>query len=212
MAERVYSVSDLIRQINLDLFRYHDIAVEGEVTNYVKSSAGHQYFTIKDARASLRVVFFATATRFLRFRIENGLPLIVRGRLMICEQKGECQRNAVSAEPAGLGALQLAFEQLKKRLAEEGLFDAARKKAIPILPQRIAIVTSPIGAAIRDILHVLGRRYDGLSLQIYPVRVQGAMAAREIAAALYRLSRWNLHDVALLWRAGGSLAALMPSN
>ncbi len=212
MAERVYSVSDLIRQINLDLFRYHDIAVEGEVTNYVKSSAGHHYFTIKDARASLRVVFFATSARFLRFRIENGLQLIVRGRLMIYEQKGEFQLNAVSAEPAGLGALQLAFEQLKKRLAEEGLFDAARKKAIPILPQRIAIVTSPSGAAIRDILHVLGRRYDGLSLQIYPVRVQGATAAREIAAAVHNLSRWNLHDVVLICRGGGSLEDLWPFN
>ncbi len=179
VTERVYSVSDLIRQINLDLFRYHDIAVEGEVTNYVKSSAGHHYFTIKDARASLRVVFFATSARFLRFRIENGLQLIVRGRLMVYEQKGEFQLNASSAEPAGLGALQLAFEQLKKRLSEEGLFDAARKKAIPILPQRIAIVTSPTGAAIRDVLHVLGRRHDGLSLQIYPVRVQGSTAARD---------------------------------
>lgn len=212
MAERVYSVSDLIRQINLDLFRYHDIAVEGEVTNYVRSSAGHHYFTIKDARASLRVVFFATSARFLRFRIENGLQLIVRGRLMIYEQKGEFQLNAVSAEPAGLGALQLAFEQLKKRLAEEGLFDAARKKAIPILPQRIAIVTSPSGAAIRDILHVLGRRYEGLSLQIYPVRVQGATAAREIAAAVHHLSRWNLHDVVLICRGGGSLEDLWPFN
>src|SRR5437868_2008582 len=146
MAERVYSVSDLIRQINLDLFRYHDIAVEGEVTNYMRSSAGHHYFTLKDARASLRIVFFATNARFLRFRIDNGLQLVVRGRLSIYEQKGEFQLNAVAAEPAGLGALQLAFEQLKKRLAEEGLFDAARKKPIPMLPARIAIVTSPQGA------------------------------------------------------------------
>jgi exodeoxyribonuclease VII large subunit len=212
VTERIYSVSDLIRQINIDLFRYHDIAVEGEVTNYVKSSAGHHYFTIKDSRASLRVVFFATAARFLRFRIENGLQLIVRGRLMVYEQKGEFQLNAASAEPAGLGALQLAFEQLKKRLAEEGLFDASRKKAIPKLPQRIAIVTSPTGAAIRDILHVLGRRHDGLSLQIYPVRVQGPTAAREIAAALNHLSRWDLHDVVLICRGGGSLEDLWPFN
>ena len=168
---RTYSVSELIKQINLDLYRWNDVSVEGEVTNFMRSAAGHMYFTLKDARAQIRIVFFATQARFLRFRIENGLQLIVRGRLTIYEQKGEFQLNAVAAEPAGLGALQLAFEQLKKQLAEEGLFDADRKKPIPMLPQRIAVVTSPTGAAIRDILHVLGRRFGNLSLQIYPVRV-----------------------------------------
>src|SRR6266699_6321278 len=172
----VWSVSDLIRQINLDLFRYNDIAVEGEVSNFTRSSAGHCYFSIKDARAQMRVVLFASNARFLRFRIENGLQLIVRGRLSIYEGKGEFQLNGVAAEPAGLGALQLAFEQLKQRLSEEGLFDAARKKPVPMLPQRIAVVTSPTGAAIRDILNVLGRRYDGLHVQIYPVSVQGTRA------------------------------------
>jgi exodeoxyribonuclease VII large subunit len=209
---RVYGVSDLIRQLNLDLYRYNDISVEGEVTNFTRSAAGHLYFSLKDARAQIRVVFFATHSRFLRFRIENGLQLIVRGRLAIYEQKGEFQLNAVAAEPAGLGALQLAFEQLKKRLAEEGLFDAARKKAIPMLPQRIAVVTSPTGAAIRDILHVLERRFDNMSLQIYPVRVQGATAAREIAAAIKHLSRWKLHDVVLICRGGGSLEDLWAFN
>jgi exodeoxyribonuclease VII large subunit len=212
MAERVYAVSELIRQINLDLYRYNDIAVEGEVTNFIRSAAGHLYFSIKDARAQMRVVLFATNARFLRFRIENGLQLIVRGRLGLYEQKGEFQLNAVAAEPAGLGALQLAFEQLKKRLAEEGLFDAARKKPIPMLPQRIAIVTSPRGAAIRDVLHVLGRRYQGLHVQVYPVRVQGAAAAHEIATALRHLSRWELHDVVLICRGGGSLEDLWPFN
>jgi exodeoxyribonuclease VII large subunit len=212
MQERTYSVSELIRQINLDLYRYSDVSVEGEVTNFMRSSAGHCYFTLKDARAQIRVVLFATQARFLRFRIENGLQLIVRGRLTIYEQKGEFQLNAVSAEPAGLGALQLAFEQLKKQLAAEGLFDADRKKAIPMLPQRIAIVTSPTGAAIRDILHVLGRRFEGLSLQIYPVRVQGATAGREIAAAVRNLSRWKLHDVVLICRGGGSLEDLWAFN
>src|SRR5438105_4044057 len=212
MAERVFAVSELIRQLNLDLYRYNDISVEGEVTNFTRSAAGHLYFSIKDSRAQVRVVLFATNARFLRFRIENGLQLVVRGRLMIYEQKGEFQLNAVAAEPAGLGALQLAFEQLKKRLADEGLFDAARKKPIPMLPQRIAVVTSPTGAAIRDILNVLGRRYDGLSVQIYPVRVQGATAAREIATALKHLSRWDQHDVVLICRGGGSLEDLWPFN
>ena len=209
---RVYSVSELIRQVNLDLFRYNDISVEGEVTNFTRSSAGHLYFSLKDARAQIRIVLFATSARFLRFRIENGLQLIVRGRLMIYEQKGEFQLNAVAAEPAGLGALQLAFEQLKKRLAEEGLFDAGRKKPIPMLPQRIAVVTSPAGAAIRDVLNVLGRRHDGLTLHIYPVRVQGANAAREVATALRHLSRWKLHDVVLICRGGGSLEDLWAFN
>jgi len=209
---RAYSVSELIRQINLDLYRYNDVTVEGEVSNFTRSAAGHQYFTLKDARAQIRVVLFATQARFLRFRIENGLQLIVRGRLTIYEAKGEFQLNAVAAEPAGLGALQLAFEQLKKRLAEEGLFDAARKKPIPMLPQRIAVVTSPAGAAIRDILNVLGRRFEGLSLQIYPVRVQGATAGREIATAIRHLSRWKLHDVVLIVRGGGSLEDLWAFN
>src|SRR5881398_2702629 len=209
---QAWKVSELIKRINADLFRYNDIAVEGEVTNYMRSTAGHLYFSIKDARAQMRVVLFATNARFLRFRIENGLQLVVRGRLTLYEQKGEFQLNAVAVEPAGLGALQLAFEQLKKRLAEEGLFDPARKKPIPMLPQRIAIITSPTGAAIRDILHVLGRRFDGLSLQVYPVRVQGNTAAREIATALRHLSRWELHDVVLICRGGGSLEDLWPFN
>src|SRR5206468_509350 len=212
MPEQVWKVGELIRQINLDLFRYSDIAVEGEVSNFTRSSAGHCYFSIKDGRAQMRVVLFDSHARFLRFRIENGLKLVVRGRLAIYEQKGEFQLNAVAAEPAGLGALQLAFEQLKRRLAEEGLFDAARKKPIPMLPARIAVVTSPNGAAIRDILNVIGRRFEGLHLQIYPVRVQGTYAAREIAAAVRYLSRWELHDVVLICRGGGSLEDLWAFN
>jgi len=212
MAERVWKVSELIRQINVELFRYNDISVEGEATNVVRSAAGHIYFSIKDSRAQMRVVLFATNSRFLRFRIENGLQLVVRGRLTLYEQKGEFQLNAVAVEPAGLGALQLAFEQLKKQLADEGLFDPARKKPIPMLPQRIAIVTSPTGAAIRDVLNVLGRRFEGLHVQVYPVRVQGRDAAREIAVAIRHLSRWQLHDVVLICRGGGSLEDLWAFN
>src|SRR6202022_498828 len=177
-----------------------------------RSAAGHKYFSIRDDRSQMRVVLFASNARFLKFRIENGLQLVVRGRLAVYEQKGDFQLNAVSAEPAGLGALQRAFEQLKKRLAAEGLFDAARKKSIPMLPQRIAVVTSPAGAAIRDILNVIARRFDGLSLQIYPVRVQGPTAGREIATAIRHLSRWEIHDVILICRGGGSLEDLWPFN
>jgi exodeoxyribonuclease VII large subunit len=211
-ATPVYSVSDVVREVNVALFKFNDVSVEGEVTNFTRSSAGHCYFSIKDARAQIRVVLFAQHARFLRFRIENGLQLIVRGRINVYEAKGEFQLNAVAAEPAGLGALQLAFEQLKKRLAEEGLFDADRKKPIPMLPQRIAVVTSPTGAAVQDVLNVLGRRFSDIAVQIYPVRVQGATAGREIAAALRNLSRWKLHDVVLICRGGGSLEDLWAFN
>lgn len=210
---RPLTVSELIRQINTDLYRYNDVAVEGEVTNFVRAASGHCYFSIKDAKAQMRVVLFAQAARLIRFRIENGLKLIVRGRLTIYEQRGEFQMNAATAEPVGLGALQLAFEQLKARLAEEGLFSPERKKPLPMMPQRIAIVTSPTGAAIRDVLNVLGRRFGGgLSVQIYPVRVQGGTAAREIAAAIRHLSRWKLHDVVLICRGGGSMEDLWAFN
>jgi exodeoxyribonuclease VII large subunit len=211
-ARQILSVSELIESVNRDLSRYRDLFVEGEVTNLTRSQAGHLYFSIKDTRAQLSVVMFSMYARELKFRIDNGLKLILRGKLNIYEQKGSLQLVADSAEPAGLGALQLAFEQLKARLAEEGLFDPARKRPIPMLPQRIAIVTSPSGAAIRDILNVLGRRFEGLRIQIYPVRVQGPTAAREIAGAIRDLSRWNLHDVILICRGGGSLEDLWPFN
>jgi exodeoxyribonuclease VII large subunit len=210
---RVFAVTELVAAVNGELSsRFREVWVEGEVTNLTRSGAGHLYFSVKDARAQLQVVMFGMWARNLAFRIEHGMKLILRGRLNVYEPRGTFQLMADAAEPAGVGALQLAFEQLKSRLAEEGLFDAARKKAIPMLPQRIAIVTSPTGAAIRDILNVLGRRFEGLSIQIYPVRVQGATAAREIAAALRNLSRWRAHDVVLISRGGGSLEDLWPFN
>ncbi|HEY0591916.1 MAG TPA: exodeoxyribonuclease VII large subunit [Thermoanaerobaculia bacterium] len=210
---RVFGVSELVASVNSELSsRYREIWVEGEVTNMTRSGAGHLYFSVKDARAQLGVVMFGMWVRNLPFRIEHGMKLILRGRLNIYEPRGTFQLMADAAEPAGVGALQLAFEQLKARLAAEGLFEAARKKAIPMLPQRIAVVTSPTGAAIRDVLNVLGRRFEGLSIQIYPVRVQGTTAAREIAAALRNLSRWRRHDVILICRGGGSLEDLWPFN
>jgi exodeoxyribonuclease VII large subunit len=208
----VYRVSDLIAEINGALSRFRDIYLEGEVTNCTRSGAGHLYFSLKDDKAQISAVMFSMWSRHLRFRIENGLKLIVRGRLNIYEARGSLQLMVDSAEPAGIGALQLAFEQLKAKLAEEGLFDDARKKPLPTLPQRIAVVTSPTGAAIRDIIHVLGRRFEGLSIQIYPVRVQGATAALEIATAIRNLSRWQIHDVILICRGGGSLEDLWPFN
>ena len=207
-----YTVSALIAEVNGLLSPYRDVYLEGEVTNFTRSGAGHLYFSLKDEKAQISAVMFGMWARHLRFRIENGLKLVVRGRLAVYEQRGQFQFMVDSAEPAGLGALQLAFEQMKAKLAAEGLFDKDRKKPLPQLPQRIAVVTSPTGAAIRDIIHVLGRRFDGIALQIYPVRVQGATAAREISTAIRNLSRWQMHDVVLICRGGGSLEDLWPFN
>jgi exodeoxyribonuclease VII large subunit len=210
---RVWSVAELIASVNSELSsKFREIWVEGEVSNLTRSSPGHLYFSIKDEKAQLSVVMFGMWARQLRFRIESGQKLLLRGRLNIYEARGSFQLMADTAEPAGIGALQLAFEQLKAKLAGEGLFDAARKRAIPMLPQRIAIVTSPTGAAIRDILHVIGRRFSGLEIQIYPVRVQGTAAAGEIASAIRNLSRWDRHDVVIISRGGGSIEDLWPFN
>ncbi|MBW3563680.1 MAG: exodeoxyribonuclease VII large subunit [Acidobacteria bacterium] len=209
----VLSVSQLVRLINVDLgSRYGTVAVEGEISNFTRSGAGHLYFTIKDRDAQLSVVMFAREAQALKFAPEQGLAVVVRGRLGIYAQRGSFQLNAIAVEPVGLGALQLAFEQLRKRLSEEGLFDSARKLPIPMLPSRIVVVTSPVGAAIRDVLNVLGRRFRGIHIQIYPVRVQGEAAAAEIAAAIRHLSTWKRHDVILLCRGGGSLEDLWAFN
>ncbi len=213
MSDSIFTVSELLRIVNLDLgSRYGNVAVEGEVTNFTRSGAGHCYFTIKDEDGQISVVLFAQYSRGLKFEIDQGLSVVVRGKLNIYGKRGTFQLNAVAVEPKGVGALQLAFEQLKERLEKEGLFAAARKRPIPMLPQRIAIVTSPTGAAIRDMLHVLGRRFEGLEVQIFAVRVQGDESAGEIASALEHLSRWNMHDVVIVSRGGGSIEDLWPFN
>lgn len=213
MTRKVWTVSEVVSDVNEMLKGRGELWIEGEISNLrPPSGPGHLYFTIKDEGAQVSVALFAREARALRFRIENGQQLVLRGRLAIYEQRGQFQLIASHAEPAGVGALQLAFEQLKKKLANEGLFDEARKKPLPLLPGRIAVVTSPSGAAVRDVLNVLGRRFAGLSIQIYPVRVQGDAAKGEIARALGHLSRWNRHDVILLCRGGGSIEDLQPFN
>ncbi|MBI2215173.1 MAG: exodeoxyribonuclease VII large subunit [Acidobacteria bacterium] len=208
----VRSVSEVIANASDALAAFGDVWIEGEVSNFVRAASGHLYFSLKDARASISAVMFAGSAARLRFRIENGQKLICRGRLSIYEARGQFQIKLDHAEPSGIGALTLAFEQLKAKLAEEGLFDPLRKKPLPMLPQRIAVVTSLRGAAIRDVLNVLGRRFEGLSIQIYPVHVQGSLAASEIARAVNDLSRWKLHDVVIVCRGGGSLEDLWPFN
>jgi exodeoxyribonuclease VII large subunit len=209
----VWKVSELTERINEILeAAFHDVWVEGEVSNNHAAQSGHLYFTLKDARSQIRCVCFRDQVRSLKFRPEDGLQVTVRGSLGVYEPRGEYQIYVSHIEPVGLGALQLAFEQLKKRLAEEGLFDEQRKKPLPVLPQRIGVITSPTGAAIRDILRVLKRRFPNVHVLLFPVKVQGESAAAEIVAALEYFNRAKAADVLIVARGGGSLEDLWSFN
>jgi exodeoxyribonuclease VII large subunit len=209
----VWKVSELTERVR-DLIEtaFPDVWVEGEVSNFRAAQSGHLYFTLKDARAQIRCVCFRDQVRGLKFRPEDGLHVTVRGSLGVYEPRGEYQIYVSHIEPVGLGALQLAFEQLKKRLDEEGLFDEERKKPLPVLPRRIGVVTSPTGAAIRDILRVLKRRFPNVHVLLYPVKVQGEGAPLEIVEALRYFSRAKAADVLILARGGGSLEDLWAFN
>src|SRR5581483_12028311 len=163
---------------------YSDIWVEGEISNFKAHDSGHLYFTLKDENSQLRAVMFRSQARLLRFRPENGMHVVLRGRVTIFEGRGELQLSAEYLEPKGAGALQIAFEQLKAKLESEGLFDASRKKPIPALPRRIGVVTSQQAAALRDILNILRRRHHTANVLIYPAQVQGEMAAGEVSAGV----------------------------
>lgn len=191
---------------------FNQVWVEGEVSNLAFPASGHIYYTLKDSGAMLRCVMFRSSAKALKFRLEEGMALVVRGRLSIYDQRGEYQLIAEYAEPKGVGALQTAFMQLKERLAGEGLFDEAHKQALPRMPQRVGIVTSVSGAALQDILNVLGRRNAGLDLLISPVRVQGEGAAAEIATAIDDLNRLQAADVLIVGRGGGSFEDLWAFN
>jgi exodeoxyribonuclease VII large subunit len=211
--KRVWRVSELTRRIT-DLLEgnFPDLWVEGEVSNYRAAQSGHLYFTLKDSSAQIRCVCFRDQLRGIKFRPEDGLHVTVRGGLSIYETRGEYQIYVTHIEPVGLGALQLAFEQLKRKLEAEGLFEAGRKRPLPVLPRCIGVVTSPSGAAIRDILRVLKRRFANLHVQIYPVKVQGDGAATEIVHALRYFNRVNLAEVLIVARGGGSLEDLWTFN
>ncbi len=210
---KIWSVSELTERIR-DLLagEFFDVWVEGEISNCHVAQSGHLYFTLKDERAQLRCVCFRDQCRILKFKPEDGLRVTVRGSINVYVPRGDYQLYVELVEPVGLGALQLAFEQLKKRLQAEGLFDSARKKPLPVLPQRIGLVTSPAGAAVRDIVRILRRRFPGAHLIVYPVRVQGEGAAREIVEAIGFFSRKHLVDVMILARGGGSLEDLWTFN
>ncbi len=187
------------------------MSVVGEIGRF-DLRGGHGYFALKDKTASLPAIIFASDLKRVPFKMEPGLEVVVRGALDLYAPQGKFQIKAFAVEPVGRGALQLAFEQLKARLEAEGLFEPARKRAIPRLPRRIAVVTSPSGAVVRDILNVLARRFDGLAITVYPVRVQGELAALEIVAALAHLNRRGGFDVLILARGGGSPEDLAPFN
>jgi exodeoxyribonuclease VII large subunit len=209
----IWKVSELTERIGDLLHRsFLDVWIEGEVSNYHAAQSGHLYFTLKDARSQIRCVCFRDQVRGLKFRPEDGLHITVRGSLGVYEPRGEYQVYVSYIEPVGLGALQLAFEQLKKKLQSEGLFEQARKKPLPILPRCIGVITSPTGAAIRDILRVLKRRFANVHVQLYPVKVQGETAAAEIVAALGHFSRTRFADVVIVARGGGSLEDLWSFN
>jgi exodeoxyribonuclease VII large subunit len=210
---RVWSVSDLTGRIR-DLLagEFNDISVEGEVSNAHAAQSGHLYFTLKDARSQIKCVCFRTQLQRLKFRPEDGLHVTVRGSISVYEARGEYQIYVEHVEPVGFGALQLAFEQLKKRLEADGLFDPERKKPLPMLPQRIGLVTSPRGAAVRDIIRILRRRFANLHIIAYPVRVQGEGAAVEIADAIKYFNRKQMVDVIIIARGGGSLEDLWAFN
>ena len=191
---------------------YTDVWVEGEISNFRSSESGHLYFALKDGDALLRVVMFRMQARLLRFKPDNGMQIIARGRITIYDQRGELQLSAEFLEPLGAGALQLAFEQLKAKLAQEGLFDKARKKAISALPRRIGIVTSPRGAALHDMLNVLARRHENVGILIYPAQVQGEAAASEVAAGVKYFNRAKNVDVIIVARGGGSIEDLAAFN
>jgi exodeoxyribonuclease VII large subunit len=210
---RVWKVSELTETISDLLERaFPDVWVEGEVSNCHAAQSGHIYFTLKDVRSQIRCVCFRDQARMLKFRPEDGLHVTVRGSLGVYEPRGEYQIYVTVIEPVGAGALQIAFEQLKKKLQEEGLFDAARKRALPVLPRCIGVVTSPTGAAVRDILRVLKRRFANVHVQIYPVKVQGDGAAAEVAAGLRHFNRAKFADVVIVARGGGSLEDLWAFN
>ncbi len=211
---RIFSVRALVSDIR---FRtesaYADIWVEGEISNCRPAASGHIYFTLKDGEAQLPIVLFRRQAQLLRFRPQDGLAVLVRGRISIYESRGQLQLIAETMEPRGAGALQLAFEQLKRRLAVEGLFEAARKRPLPTFPHCVGVITSPTGAVIRDIVTVVRRRHACLNLLVYPAIMQGNASPQSVIAGI----RWfNAHpeksDIILIARGGGSIEDLAAFN
>ena len=209
----ILTVSELTQEIKniLDL-KFSDIWIEGEISNLRIPPSGHIYFTLKDDFSQIRGVLFKMQARTLRFVLEDGLHVVCRGRVSVYERRGEYQLILEEVEPKGIGALQLAFLQLKDRLEKEGLFAPAHKKPIPMVPQTIGIVTSPTGAVISDMLHIIHRRFENVHILLHPVRVQGEGASLEIAKAIEDFNKRMNVDVIIVGRGGGSLEDLWSFN
>ncbi len=213
MDRRIWSVRDLVAAVRTHIEReYGDAWVEGEISNFRAHDSGHLYFTLKDQNSQIRVVMFGSKARLLRFRPENGMQVVLRGRVTIYEDRGELQISAEYLEPKGAGALLVAFEQLKAKLEAEGLFDPARKKPIPSLPRRIGVVTSPQAAALRDILNIVRRRHHSASVLIFPAQVQGEAASAEVSAGVRYFNKARNVDVIIVARGGGSAEDLAAFN
>src|SRR5262245_37932509 len=210
---RALSVTELTDRLQGVLeTEFFDVWVDVEISNLNQSSSCHWYFSLKDDRAQVRAVVWKTAARLIKWKPKDGMRVLARGGLKVYARRGDCQSSIEVLEPLGVGSLQQAFEELKEKLAREGLFDAAKKRPLPMLPRCIGIVTSPTGAVIQDILRVLQHRYANLGVLIYPARVQGPEAAYEIVQGIRALNRFKGIDVIMVARGGGSLEDLLPFN
>lgn len=210
---QVFSVSELTEKIQGLLEAHFDfIWIEGEISNFSTPASGHYYMVLKDEKAQIRAVMFRLQARYLRFLPENGMRVVVQGRIAVYAPRGEYQIILDYLEPMGVGALALAFEQLKKKLAAEGVFDQEIKRPLPFLPQRVAVITSPTGAAIRDFLRIIHRRFANIEITIVPVRVQGEEATREMVEALDLVNRQLNVQIIVLTRGGGSFEDLWAFN
>ena len=211
--KRIYTVSEITRDIRVLLEdTFGTVWVEGEVSNFIHHTSGHMYFSIKDKSSVLSCALFRRANANLKFEIQNGMQVLCFGKISVYDKTGRYQLIVESLEPKGAGALQIAFEQLKEKLNKEKLFDESHKIPIPYLPQRIGVITSPTGAAVRDILNVAKRRFSNIEIILNPVRVQGAAAKDEIVEALDLFNALRNVDVIILGRGGGSLEDLWPFN
>ncbi|WP_420885440.1 exodeoxyribonuclease VII large subunit [Candidatus Scalindua japonica] len=213
IGKKFFTVSEISRKIKTSLeYKFANISVLGEISNVRKPGSGHVYLTLKDKNSQLQAVVFRNAASKIKFELKDGMEVVSSGSVTVYEPRGQYQLIINKIEPKGIGALQLAFLQLKEKLEKEGLFDNAHKKTIPFLPKKIGIVTSPTGAAIKDILNIIDRRFANVEILINPVKVQGDGAAQEIAEAIKELNNYSDIDVIITGRGGGSLEDLWAFN
>ena len=211
--EKFFTVSQITRKIRASLeHNFSNISILGEISNVRTPGSGHVYLTLKDKSSQLQAVVFRNIANKIKFELKDGMEVISFGSVTVYEPRGQYQLIINKIEPKGIGALQLAFQQLKEKLEKEGLFDQTHKKPIPFIPQKIGVVTSPTGAAIKDILNIIDRRFANIEILIYPVKVQGEGAAQEIAEAITALNALTDIDVIIAGRGGGSLEDLWAFN